>query len=86
MSDSELLYFFETFVGKRELAVHVVLLEGDNEMYMDLTDIKGIKLLLSIVGNRASFVLCEFLFPEYDSVVVSEAGSYANEVLFAFHK
>jgi hypothetical protein len=82
MSESELSAFFESLIRKRELVPHVVIPEGDNEMYVDLTDIKDIELLLDIVKKKPFFDLYEHLFSEYDSIV----DRYVNEVIMVFHK
>lgn len=87
LSDSELLSFFESFIDKHRLTAQVVLPEGDNEMYIDLSDIKCLKLLLDIVKKKQSFDLYEWLFSEYDSTVSSEKSTpYANEIIMMFHK
>jgi hypothetical protein len=87
LSDVELLLFFKNIIHKHNLVSHVVIPEGDNEIYIDLTDIKCLKLLLDIVKNKTSFDLYEYLFSEYDSVVLSrQSDHYVNEVIIIFHK
>jgi hypothetical protein len=87
LPDPELLSLFRSLMRDRNMPPHVVLPEGDNEMYIDLTDIKGLKLLLDIVKMRPTFELFEYLFAKYDSVVSSgQSGEYANEAIIVFHK
>lgn len=87
LSDPDLLAFFKNLIHKRDLASHVVIPEGDNEMYIDLSDVKCLKLLLDMVKKKPSFDLYEYLLGEYDSIVLSgQSNQYANEAIIVFHK
>ena len=64
----------------------VLLVDGDNELYIDMNHTLSIRAWLSIVKKRPSFLLMEFLFDPTTAVVHGPEGVFTNEFIFAFYK
>ncbi|UUC47259.1 lantibiotic dehydratase family protein [Flavobacterium cerinum] len=71
---------------KRQIPDHVVLVEGDNKLLLNLENITSFRMLVSAVAKRNVFELEEFLCG--DETIVSGKGSdhFANEFIFSFFK
>lgn len=71
---------------KRQIPRHVVLVEGDNKLLLNLDNITSFRMLVSAVAKRNVFELEEFLCA--DETIVSGKGSdhFANEFIFSFFK
>jgi hypothetical protein len=65
----------------------VVLSEGDNELYIDLTSELYIRMLFNAIGKKPSFQLIEFLDSPERAIIKDEKGnSYTNQIVFSFYK
>ena len=66
---------------------HVVIPDGDNELFLDLEDAGCWRLLGEIISKRKTMILKEHLFDERTAPVRDAEGrAYVNEMIFAFHK
>lgn len=75
------------FRHQRHLTQHVVLPDGDNELFLDLEEVDYWKLLGEIISKRKTVILKEHLFNERTAPVRdSEGYAYTNEMIFAFYK
>jgi hypothetical protein len=72
----------------KKIPEKVLLVEGDNKLFIDLANCLSVKTLLSSIKRKETFVLEEFLFNPKNSIVTSVEGEnvFTNEFLFAFHK
>ncbi|MDR1180379.1 MAG: lantibiotic dehydratase family protein [Bacteroidales bacterium] len=84
--DSELLIEIKQWRERRNIPDRVVLVDGDNELYIDMNHPLSIRAWLSIVKKRPSFRLGEFLFDSTTAVVRGEEGVFTNEFIFAFYR
>jgi hypothetical protein len=85
--DNLLLAEMKEFKDKRNIPNNVVLIDSDNELYINLENISLIKVLLSLVKNRSSFILKEFFFNVDEEFVTDiDSKNYANEFIFSFYK
>lgn len=63
----------------------ILLVEGDNQLLINLKNITSIKMFLEIIKSREQFKIIEFLFSE-DSAVKNKNGQYyANEIVLSFY-
>ncbi len=69
-----------------QIPKHVVLDDGDNELFVDLTNALSVRTLFSVVKKRNSFLLEEFLFNPETAVVKGEEGVFTNEFIVSFYK
>jgi len=75
------------FRKENKIPQKVVLVQGDNELLIDLNKISSINILLSSIKSYPMFVLKEFIFEIGDSPVVDSKGnSFANEFIFSYYK
>ncbi|MEM8764920.1 MAG: lantibiotic dehydratase family protein [Bacteroidota bacterium] len=73
--------------GLREekgLPRYVLLVDGDNELLINLNNYSSVLMLLETVKNRDEFVLKEFLH-ESGGLVHSEKGYHTNQVIVSFY-
>lgn len=87
--ENEILMFekFQTIILDKKIPNNVVLVEGDNELFIALDNIIFMKMLLSIVKNKTYFVLKEFLFNTKNALIKDEnTDCYTNEFIFSFYK
>lgn len=63
---------------------YVLLIEGDNELLINLENLTCIKMLLTIVKNKKRFKIAEFLYVK-ESLVRKENEHYTNEVIIGFY-
>lgn len=78
---------FKKLKQKRNLPKHVVLVDGDNELCLNLNSLLNIRVLLSSVKKLSFFRLKEFLFSENNAFVRDVEGNpYSNEFIFSFYK
>ncbi|MDR1592774.1 MAG: lantibiotic dehydratase family protein [Prevotellaceae bacterium] len=84
--DSELLIEIKQWRERRNIPDRVVLVDGDNELYIDMNHPLSIRAWLPIVKKRPSFRLEEFLFDSTTAVVRGEEGVFTNEFIFAFYR
>lgn len=84
--DNDLLKCIRKWRENREIPDHVLLSDGDNELYIDMNNALSIRSWLSIVRNRDYFNLVEFLFNPKTAVVHSQEGTFVNEFIFSFYQ
>lgn len=86
LSDDDLIKNIQSLMEKRRMPSRVVVPDADNELYLDLSKIKCIRLFLSLISKRKQLVLEEFLFQPDSAVVCQENNKFTNEMIFVFHK
>lgn len=64
----------------------VLLVDGDNELYVNWENTGSIRSLFSIIKRRQVIILKEFLFKPEDAIVKGSDGSYLNECIAVFYK
>lgn len=71
---------------RSELSVpdQVLLVEGDNELLLDLRTEMGMRLLVDASRQQPLIILSEVLANEHNLLVSSEQGALANEVIIPF--
>ena len=63
---------------------HLLLLEGDNELYIDLNNLTGAKILLKELSKK-NLVVSEYIYDSFQSAVSGTNGEiYNNEILIPF--
>ncbi|MEO0571334.1 MAG: lantibiotic dehydratase family protein [Bacteroidota bacterium] len=62
---------------------YVLLVDGDNELLINLKNYSSVLMLLETIKNREDFVLKEFLHHQ-DGLVRSENGYHTNQVVVSF--
>ncbi|MGE0078157.1 MAG: lantibiotic dehydratase family protein [Bacteroidales bacterium] len=86
-NDNELYVEVNTWRNKLRLPDWVTLVDGDNELLIDLTSVFSIRVLLDTIKRRTSFKLKEYLHhPEKNSIKDENGKSYANQLVLAFYK
>ncbi len=65
---------------------HVVLDDGDNELFVDLNNALSIRILLTAVKKRHMFNLEEFLFNPETAIVKAGKDVFTNEFIISFYK
>jgi hypothetical protein len=71
---------------KRRMPAYVSLMDGDNDLFINLENVLCIQTLFSVVKNRPNFQLAEFLFTPDKALVKNEEGVFNNEFIFSFYK
>ena len=84
--DSELLKKVKEWQEKKNIPAKVLLVDSDNELYVDMNHPLSLRAWLSVVKNRPSFRLEEFLFDPKTAVVHAHEGVFTNEFIFAFYR
>nr|WP_299345956.1 lantibiotic dehydratase [Allomuricauda sp.] len=74
----------QLFIENKAIPQYVMLSDGDNELLINFKNLTSVEMLLNSVKNREEFILKEFLHYE-DSVVTSEKGHFANQVVVSFY-
>jgi len=82
--DSELLAQVSAFRKHFQMPQYVLLIEGDNELIINLENIDAVKLLISEVSKKSGFKLAEFLFEKSD-IVKGSQGHYTNQFIVSFY-
>ncbi len=85
-NDEELLAFFRTLAENRRMNRHLLVADGDNEMFIDLQNANSLRTLLDLVKKRDEFALEEFLIEADRAVVKDRRGRFTNEMVVVFHK
>lgn len=86
LPDTELLSKVNDLMVKRQLVRYVLIPDADNELFIDLSDPKSLRLLLSIISQRRGVTLEEFLFDTENIVVKQGEVGFTNEAILIFHK
>ncbi|MUP37360.1 lantibiotic dehydratase family protein [Labilibaculum euxinus] len=85
-NESSLKSEIKKFREDRNIPDKIVLVEGDNTLFIDFEHLNLVKLLLQTVKNRPSFILQEYFFKDHKSVVKTSNGEFTNQFIFGFHK
>lgn len=86
LPDDELNNRFGILMHKKHTPNKVVIPDSDNELFLDMTNTKCLRLLMEHITKRKEIVLEEFLFDSKNAVVRQNDDAYANEAIFVFHK
>lgn len=86
-NDLILIEKMNTWRGNIKIPQYVVLVDGDNELFVDFENALSVKTLFSVVKKRTSFILKEFPFCKQNAIVKDEKGDvYTNQIVLAFYK
>jgi hypothetical protein len=83
-NDDELLLKVKEWREGRNIPDKVLLVDGDNELFVDMKNPLSIRAWLSVIKERLSFWMDEFLFDPATAVVHGPEGVFTNEFIFAF--
>ncbi len=84
--DEKLNIELDILLKKRKLPKLVTLVDGDNELLVNLSNLTSVRMLLEAIKNRPNFRLTEFLFGE-DGIVKTQDKKqyYANQIILSFY-
>jgi hypothetical protein len=88
INNEETDFFYNEIKNLKEklmIPQYVVLIEGDNTLLINFENIDSVKMLLSIVKNRKSFILEEFLF-DNEEIVKTKEEYFTNQIIIPFYK
>jgi len=74
------------FLSNKNIPVEVLLVEGDNELYLNLNEPICLNILVKKIKKSFRITLKEFVFSAKNQIVRGVDGSYANEILFFLKK
>lgn len=77
---------FDEFIAQYNIPELVYLVEGDNKLLINTSNLSIIKMLLSLIKGKSFFILEEFLFSENTICKDSEGKGFVNEFVFSFYK
>ena len=82
----ELIEATEKWRQNLKMPQYVLLIEGDNELLINLKNVTSIRMLLNAVKHKSNFKLTEFIF-ENSSLIKDQSGEdYTNQVVVSFYK
>jgi len=80
------LAYFAMFRKKRKIPARVLYLENDQNIFLDLDEVKGIDLFLKYLSKNKTIIIEEFLFNDKNCVVTDSAlHPHANELIIPIH-
>ncbi len=83
----DLLHTIGAWRQKWKIPQHIVVIEFDNELLIDLDNILSIKVLVQELKNRTEVQFAEFIFSHEGLAVKDKAGaSYTNQFIAVFSK
>lgn len=83
--ENELLNEIRKFRMNKKIPTYVMLVDGDNELLVNLENVTSIQMFLNCVKNRMSFKIKEFLYVE-DGIVKNENNEYfTNQIILSFY-
>ncbi|MEZ7497840.1 lantibiotic dehydratase family protein [Flavobacterium sp. Arc3] len=84
---AELLQEIKKWRHKYFIKDEVIIKDFDNKLYINFNNILSVELFLNALKNRDNFIIEEFLYNEYDSIVNNgKKDLYTNEFIFSFYK
>ncbi|WP_295939079.1 lantibiotic dehydratase family protein [uncultured Alistipes sp.] len=86
LPDKELAEKLGELLQRKHIPDRVIIPDNDNELYLDLKEVKCQRLLMEHIAKRKELVLEEFLFDPEQAVVRQDGNAYTNEMIFVFHK
>lgn len=86
IEDDELILKIEKWRADCLMPRYVLLVDGDNKLYVDWLKIICIRSLFEIIKNRQVVKFEEFLFDEEKAIVKGDGGMYLNECIIPFYK
>lgn len=81
---SQQIQSFTDLCKAKSVTNEVIFEEGDNELYINLSNSVSVEICLRIVKKYCPFTLKEFVFSENDSPVKHSDNHFANEILLTF--
>ena len=81
-----LLQKMNEFRISKKLPKLVYFVEGDNKILINLENVSSKKTLFSLIKNKSTFLLEEFLFAEKTICHNPSNENYVNEFIFSFFK
>ncbi len=84
--DAQLLEKMKAWRQSIGMPALVGLLDGDNELLINLDNALCVRTLFSVVKQRTGFQLVEFLFHKDRAPVKNGDGVFTNEFIFSFYK
>ena len=86
-TEEEMINKISEWRKKKDIPRHVLLSDGDNELFIDWESFISIKSFFSIIKRRSLVRFYEFLFDPENAVVKDEIGEvYLNECIVCLHK
>jgi len=85
-SDIDLLKKIETVQHKYRLKDELLLVDGDNHLYVNLKHPLSIRSFLDVLKNRQWIVLREFLYAQSDCSLKNGNKVLKNECIIAFYR
>ncbi len=86
MDDDKLYKAVQEWRKQNKIPSNVLLADVYNELYINLENILCIKTLFSLIKNRPSFKLIEFLFDPKNTIVKNKEGVFINQIVLSFYK
>ncbi|MCV9926527.1 lantibiotic dehydratase family protein [Flavobacterium sp. LS1R49] len=84
-NDKNLLNEIKEFQKKRKIPNLVLLVERDNQLLIDLTNLTSLRMFLEIIKPRNDFKIIEFLFNKETKVKNINEEYYTNEIILSFY-
>ncbi|MDP2542384.1 hypothetical protein CSC81_10575 [Tenacibaculum discolor] len=75
----------EKWRKKNKIPQLILLVEGDNELLINLKNITSVKMFLTTIKNKKKFKITEFLFDK-SILKDSEERSFTNQLIVSFYK
>jgi len=86
-SEEELLAATNEWRNSKEIPQYVELVDGDNKLFVDLNNVLQVQMLFSVIKQRDTFTLQEFIHLPDKAIVHDEQGNcYTNQAIFTFTK
>lgn len=85
-NETELIMELRNFRVNKKIPQNILLVDGDNELLVNLENLLSAQMFLSIVKNRVSFKIKEFLHSE-DGIVKNSNSKehYTNQMVMSFY-
>jgi hypothetical protein len=84
--DKKLWAEIQKFREEKNIPPFILLADGDNELLLNLENLLCIKTLISMIKNRMSFKITEFVCDEKNGIAKDRNGFFTNEFIISFYK